>query len=160
MKFTRKRTRAREISIQALYQYDAQLKTMLDGHPLEGTENDPDEPDEIERFIAKEADDPEVRDFARDLVRGTCEALEEIDNLLARVVEHWKLERVAAMDRAILRLAAFELSTREDIPPKVAINEAINLAKKYSTSRSGAFVNGILDRLLQLREKGGEADNS
>ncbi len=145
MKSGRKRTRAREIAVQALYQCDALRKI----DPESSTE-------EIDRFIEIEAKDSEVREFARELVKGTREALEEIDNLLASVVENWRVERIAAMDRAILRLAAFELSARPDVPPKVSINEAIDLAKKFSTAQSGAFVNGILDRLLQLKKEGKE----
>ena len=74
------------------------------------------------------------------------------------MVEHWKLDRVAAMDRAILRLAAYELKAREDVPPKVTINEAVDLAKRFSTSRSGAFVNGVLDRLLHMQVDEQETD--
>jgi N utilization substance protein B len=141
MKPPRKRTRAREIAVQALYQHDALQRI---GEPSA---------DEISRFIAREASDPEIREFAQELVRGACESLADIDALLAGVVEHWKVERIAAMDRAILRLAAFELNARPDVPPKVSINEAINLAKKFSTAQSGAFVNGVLDKLLEIQEK-------
>jgi transcription antitermination protein NusB len=140
----RKRTRAREIAIQALYQEDAH-------HRIGG----PSEREEIDRFIDREASTPEVREFAHQLVTGTRESQEEIDALLASVVENWKVERIAAMDRAILRLATFELLARPDVPPKVSINEAIDLAKKYSTAQSGGFVNGILDRLLKMKEAGG-----
>jgi transcription antitermination factor NusB len=137
---TRKRTRAREIAVQALYQYDA-LQRIGAATPAE----------DVDRFIDGEADDPEVRDFAREIVRGTRESIEDIDGILGAVVENWTLERIAAMDRAILRLSAYELNARPDIPPKVAINEAIELAKRYSTSQSGAFVNGVLDKLLKLK---------
>ena len=143
MKPPRKRTRAREIAVQALYQHDALQRI---GEPSA---------DEIGRFIARETSDPEIREFAQELVRGACASLADIDALLAGVVEHWKVERIAAMDRAILRLAAFELIARPDVPPKVSINEAIDLAKKFSTAQSGAFVNGVLDRLLEIQEKKG-----
>lgn len=146
MKSTRKRTRAREIAIKALYQHDA-LRRAAGGEDLH----------EIAHFIDGQADDPEVREFAHQLVDGTRKAWSEIDALLAEVVEHWKVERIAAMDRAILRLAAYELNSRPDVPPKVSINEAIELAKKYSTAQSGAFVNGVLDKLLQLRQAKGQA---
>jgi len=141
MKSTRKRTRAREIAAQALYQHDVLQR--IGGESPAG---------ELDRFIESEADDPEVLRFARELVNGTQESQVEIDSLLASVVENWKVERIAAMDRAILRLATFELNALPDVPPKVTINEAIDLAKKYSTAQSGAFVNGVLDRLLQLKE--------
>jgi transcription antitermination factor NusB len=141
VKTTRKRTRAREIAVQALYQHDA----------INRIGGDPAAVEDIGRFIDGESDDPDVRDFARSLVRGTREALVDIDALLASVVENWKVERIAAMDRAILRLSAYEIHARPDVPPKVSINEAIDLAKKYSTGQSGAFVNGVLDRLLKLK---------
>jgi transcription antitermination factor NusB len=146
---TRKRTRAREIAIQALYQYDA-LRRIASEEAAKGKFSE-EALEEVDRFIGAGTDDPQVREFARELVLGTSELLEEIDAQLAAVVENWKLERVAAMDRAILRLATYELLARSDVPPKVSINEAIDLAKKYSTAQSGAFVNGILDKLLQLK---------
>ncbi len=142
MKSRRKRTRAREIAVQALYQHDALRRI--------GSES---AAEDVDRFIDQESKDPEVREFAHDLVKGARERQGDIDALLARVVENWKVERIAAMDRAILRLAAFEMNGRPDVPPKVSINEAIDLAKKFSTAQSGAFVNGVLDRLLQIREE-------
>ncbi len=141
MKPTRKRTRAREIAVQALYQIDALRR--IDRH---------EDPGEIRRFIDAEASDPEVREFAQGLVAGASESIAEIDGLLERVVDNWKIDRIAAMDLAILRLAAYELHARTDVPPKVSINEAIELAKRFSTAQSGAFVNGILDKLLRMRE--------
>jgi N utilization substance protein B len=74
------------------------------------------------------------------------------DQLIREVAEHWRLERIAPMDRAILRLAIYELNELPEVPPKVVVNEAIELAKRYSTEHSGAFVNGLLDRLMVLRE--------
>ncbi|MFZ5453182.1 MAG: transcription antitermination factor NusB [Thermodesulfobacteriota bacterium] len=81
------------------------------------------------------------------LVEGVATHLEELDALIARHSEHWRLERMAAVDRNLLRLAAYELLYEPKIPPKVVINEAVELAKLYGTEVSGAFVNGILDRL-------------
>jgi transcription antitermination factor NusB len=147
MKPTRKRTQAREVAVQALYQFDALRR--IGGGGLPGGEK---AIEEVERFIDRHSPDPEVRAFARELTQGACERLDEIDALLAQVVDNWKVERIAAMDRAILRLAAYELSERRDIPPKVSINEAIEIAKRYSTAQSGGFVNGVLDKLLQMRK--------
>ncbi|MBI4574201.1 MAG: transcription antitermination factor NusB [candidate division NC10 bacterium] len=94
----------------------------------------------------------EVQVFADSLVRGTLEHGSEIDRLIARNAAHWSLARIALVERNILRLAAFELLYRHDIPEKVAINEAIELAKLYGSQESGAFVNGILDQIrLHLR---------
>ena len=107
---------------------------------------------DVESFITEETGDPEVREFSRILCEGALEALEDSDRLIADVADNWDLSRLAALDRAILRLAVYELNDLEEVPPKVTINEAIELAKKYSTAQSGAFINGILDRLLSLRE--------
>ncbi len=94
----------------------------------------------------------EVQAFADSLVRGALEHAPEIDGLIARNAAHWSLARIAVVERNILRLAAFELLYRHDIPEKVAINEAIELAKLYGSQESGAFVNGILDQIrLHLR---------
>jgi transcription antitermination protein NusB len=90
---------------------------------------------------------PEVQSFAESLVRGTLEHAEEIDRQVAGHATHWSLVRIAPVERNILRLAAYELLYRHDIPEKVAINEAIELAKLYGSEESGAFVNGILDQI-------------
>lgn len=92
-----------------------------------------------------------VRDFAGQLVRGSSENLAEIDTLISKHSEHWKLYRMAAIDRSILRLATYEILYRNDIPPKATINEAIEMAHKYSTPDSGKFINGILDRIMTLK---------
>ena len=73
---------------------------------------------------------------------------EELDRRIGAAAERWRLERIATVDRAILRLGAYEICCTPDVPGKVAINEAIRLAKKYSTADSGGFVNGILDRIM------------
>jgi N utilization substance protein B len=91
-------------------------------------------------------DDP-ARRFAERLVRGTAAALEEIDPLIAACAQHWRLSRMAVVDRLILRLAAYELLHAPDTPPVVAINEAVELAKRYGTDESSAFVNGVLDEV-------------
>ena len=94
----------------------------------------------------------EIQAFADSLVRGTLEHSPEIDRLIAVNTAHWSLARMALVERNILRLAAYELRYRHDIPEKVAINEAIELAKLYGSQESGAFVNGILDQIrLRIR---------
>jgi len=128
----RKRTRAREAALQALYQWEVR------GEAFEA---------ELEAFLAEWAPDREAADFARELVLGCRMWREELDRVISAAARHWSLDRMARVDRNILRLAAYELLYREDIPPKVAINEAVDLAKKFSTADSGAFVNGILDRI-------------
>ncbi|MEW6185558.1 MAG: transcription antitermination factor NusB [Thermodesulfobacteriota bacterium] len=82
------------------------------------------------------------------LVRGVWEEKEAIDRLIKTSAEHWRIERMSGVDRNILRLAVFELIHCPDIPPRVAINEAIDLGKQYGSEESGAFVNGILDRIF------------
>jgi len=128
----RRRTRARELALQFLYQLD------LRGDEVVDTLTD---------FLDLAGREGETRNFARRLINGTCRARSEIDALLVRVARNWNLSRMAAVDRNVLRMAIYELLYCQDIPPKVAINEAIEIGKKYSTVNSGAFINGILDRV-------------
>jgi transcription antitermination factor NusB len=136
-----RRRQAREFALQILYQ------GRTGGVPLETS---------IASFWESQGlPAPDIRAFAEELVRGAELHREELDARVAAVSEHWDPGRMAAIDRAILQLAAFELLHREDIPPKVSINEYIEIAKKFSTEDSGAFVNGILDRIW--REHAGAA---
>ena len=128
----RKRTQARELALQLLYQLDLRGEELLP---------------ELEESLKPGAGDPEVADFARDLIFGYWERRTEIDAKIEDVAKNWQLKRMAALDRNILRLATYELLYREDVPPLVTINEAIELAKKFSTKNSGPFVNGILDNI-------------
>lgn len=96
---------------------------------------------------APTADEAAIRTFADGLVEGTLARLTDIDAELSRVMINWSLHRLAAVDRNILRMAVYELRFRDDIPPVVTINEAIDIARKFSTADSGKFVNGILDRI-------------
>ena len=93
------------------------------------------------------ADEAEVRLFADPLIRGTLQYRDEADDCIKKHVQNWDLHRIAAVDRNILRLAIFEMLHRDDIPPVVSINEAVDIAKKFSTQDSGKFVNGILDKI-------------
>jgi len=88
-----------------------------------------------------------VRLFAEPLIRGTIEHLADIDRRIQEHAKNWGLARMAAVDRNILRLAIYEMLHREDIPPVVSINEAVDIAKRFSTDESGRFVNGILDKI-------------
>jgi N utilization substance protein B len=92
-------------------------------------------------------DEAAIRLFADPLIRGTLENRTEADELIKKHAQNWELHRIAAVDRNILRLAIFEMLHREDIPPVVSINEAVDIAKKFSTQDSGKFVNGLLDRI-------------
>lgn len=132
----RKRTQARGCALQILYQMD------MTGDPTDAV---------ISRFWQDSEQDSEVRDFANQLVKGAYDNLKEINALIAEYSEHWKIGRMPAIDRNILRSAIYELLYRADIPPKVAINEAVELANRFSTPDSGKFINGILDKLMSQR---------
>ena len=106
-----------------------------------------------EAFDASEAAaalaDDEQRVFARALVEGVWKSREEIDPLIAQFSTHWRPERLAIVDRAILRLGVYELLHRHDIPPRVTINEAVELGKRFGAADTGAFINGLLDRIFK-----------
>ena len=93
-------------------------------------------------------EDLAIQHFAEPLVRGVIENRDALDHELANLATNWDLHRMAVVDRNILRLAVFEMRHREDIPPVVSINEAVDIAKKFSTDDSGKFVNGILDKIM------------
>ena len=88
-----------------------------------------------------------IRKFADPLIRGTLESRDEADGIIKKLAKNWELHRIAAVDRNVLRLAIYEMLHRDDIPPVVSINEAVDIAKKFSTQDSGKFVNGILDKV-------------
>jgi transcription antitermination factor NusB len=136
----RKRTQAREIALQALYQHD--LCSKVAGAA-------PGIAEDLEPFLENATDEPEVREYARWLLGGSLSRREELDRRIVATAKNWRLNRIAPVDRCVLRLALFEMMESKEVPPKVAINEAINLAKRYSTEQSGAFVNGILDKLYR-----------
>jgi transcription antitermination factor NusB len=103
----------------------------------------------IEAFCKKQNSEEEIWKFALLLVRGCFKAIDEIDKKIISVSENWSLHRMPVIDKNILRLACYELFYLEEIPPKVSINEAIDLAKKFSTGKSGLFVNGVLDKVYE-----------
>jgi N utilization substance protein B len=108
--------------------------------------------EEAEQRIRRKLRPAGQRDFALALFARTFDNIEAMDRVIARVAENWDLERMAAIDRNTLRLAAAELLLG-DVPAKVAINEAIEIAKKFSTENSGGFVNGILDKIARMRSE-------
>jgi transcription antitermination factor NusB len=136
----RKRTRARELVLQLLYQAEM---TLL--HPQELLS------DFLADHVAPGEDDPEIRRFVQEWAVQIYDHLVEIDKKIAACATNWQLDRMAAVDRNILRLAGFEIMFRKDIPPKVAINEAVELAKKFGDLESGKFVNGILDKMNKTK---------
>ena len=137
----RKRTKAREYVLQMLYQVD-----ITRGNWEEVLKN---------FWESKEMEDVsgELKDFSAGLLQGAVGHMQEIDAKISKYAANWQLERMAFVDRNIMRLGCFELLFRDDIPPKVAINEAVELAKKYSGSESGKFVNAILDKIKIEKEK-------
>ena len=130
------RTRARECALQALYQLDT---------------SGGDARDAVRGVLAHfEEADPETERFADELVRGVQSERKAIDELIQRSSTHWKLERMARVDRNILRLAVYEILRRADVPIRVTLNEAVELGKKYGSEESSAFVNGVLDRIAHM----------
>jgi N utilization substance protein B len=93
-------------------------------------------------------DDPNTLDFAQSLFETTARSERQIDNYLEAHLQNWDLDRISAIDRAVLRMATCELLHFEDVPPKVTIDEAIEIVKRFSTLKSGDFVNGVLDAVL------------
>ena len=128
------RSRARELTLKYLYAVDVAGRETVE---------------DFDNFIVTQEERGAALPFARDLVRGTLDHLNEIDDLLRRLADNWSLGRMAVVDRNILRLGCYELLYVEDIPEKATINEAVELAKRYSTAQSGAFVNGILDKVIR-----------
>jgi N utilization substance protein B len=115
-------------------------------------------PTEIHRFITRRLlDDRKLCEFTESLTAGVKEHQAALDDMIANVAENWRLDRMAAIDRNILRLGAYEMLHCPEVPAKVAINEALELAKRYSTAQSSRFVNGILDRVLQWQTQEAEA---
>jgi N utilization substance protein B len=141
------RRRAREFALQMLYQLDVQDQ-LSDGQAIALFWNNFQTASQApaEGQTASAAEVGEAQPFAEQLVRGVRSHLGEIDAQLQSASRNWRLERMARVDRNLLRMAVYELKYAEDVPAKVAINEAIEIAKRFGTSESPAFVNGILDR--------------
>jgi len=127
-----RRSRAREIALQALYQRD-QNKTMSQEDAL--------------AFLVRRLTEPELVELGKALYLGTVEHLKEIDQRLAKVADNWSVDRMAIVDRNVLRLGIYELYHGPDVPFKVVLDEAIELAKRYGSEESPGFVNGILDKI-------------
>jgi len=128
------RRRGREFVLKALYAFEMGSQTREEIH---------------DSIIGTSGLDRNISDFAGRLFAATVDHIEAIDRVIGDLTINWKLERIAIVDKNILRMAMAEVEHMPDIPIKVAINEAIELAKKYSTMESAAFVNGILDKVLR-----------
>lgn len=134
-----RRTHARELAMQALYQLDIQGAELLPRLPQE--------------FFQSAQADGFIQSLANEWTRGTWEHLEECDKLISESIIRWEFSRLSPVDKSILRLAVYQLRYCQDIPPKVVINEAIELAKKFSTDKSPGFVNGVLDAVLRRNDE-------
>jgi N utilization substance protein B len=132
------RRRSRELAMQALFQIE-----MIQDDSTEA----------VELFCKHFRVSKSVRPFFLRLVEGVKEFQREIDGLIERFSENWKIGRMSRVDRNVLRVAVYELLHCDDIPPKVSINEAIDIAKRFGTEDSGAFINGILDSVRISLEK-------
>lgn len=146
----RRRTKARELALQILYQVDIRK---------DGADILLEDLWQRERQTKRAINDS-IQEFTTTLVTGTLKNLERIDALISSYAENWELDRMAVIDRNIIRMASFELLYLEDIPPKVSINEAVDLAKKYGDVDSGKFVNGILDRINKEEKRVAEREKS
>lgn len=126
------RRKSRELALQILYQMEMSAS----------------DPKAVLALFWKGVEAPDdIRDFAVSLVEGIWRNRKEVDELIERHSTHWKLGRMAVVDRNILRLAVYELLYLHDVPKNVTLNEAIEIAKKYGTEDSGSFINGILDNI-------------
>jgi transcription antitermination factor NusB len=127
-----RRRRARELALQVLFHMEFNSEDGNEAFDLV-----------CESFAPPE----DIRAFSRLLVLGVWEKKDELDALIGRSSINWRLERMSRVDKSILRLAAYEILYMKDIPPKVSIDEAVELGKKYGTEDSGAFINGVLDKI-------------
>jgi N utilization substance protein B len=140
-----RRSRAREVALQVLFQDD-----LNPGHS----------PAEADLFVRRRLREPELIEFSRTLISGVRRNRKELDEMLGKTADNWTIGRMAVADRNILRLGAYEILFY-NTPDRVAINESVELAKRYGSGHSAQFVNGILDRFLagHQKEKGAEPGN-
>jgi len=127
-----KRRKSRELALQALYQ--------VDFHGADASE-------QLQRFWEEQRLSEELLQFVRDLVEGVIARREDLDRLIDGHSDHWRIHRMSRVDRNVLRIAVYEFLAHPDIPVKVTIDEAIEIGKKFGSSESGAFINGILDHI-------------
>jgi N utilization substance protein B len=127
------RTRARAVALQVLYEFD-----MADHPPAQV----------LQERLEEEPLPVELAEFTRQIVFGVLPIREQLDHILARYAPEWPLDQIAAIDRNILRIAAWEFAVQKDTPVKVAINEAVELAKVYGSDSAPRFVNGVLGSLV------------
>lgn len=132
--------------MQAIFQYDQNPATS---------------PEQIRSFVAEQLNFPELEAFAIGLIEGVRSQRNSIDDAISQAATNWKIERMATVDRAVLRLGTYEMLFAPNAPPpKVVITEAVEIAKRFSTNDSARFVNGVLDRLARLRSENSPSESS
>ena len=134
------RHQGRELALKVLFQ-------------LESPASEPDLESALEYHAEEASVSRETREFARELVDGVLQHQGELDGLIETASEHWRLDQMAKVDRAILRIATFEIAMRSDVPVRAAINESIELAKTFSGEEAGRFVNGVLGRVAESAQR-------
>lgn len=134
----RLRSKSREVALHILYQIDI---------------SSVDHQSAYQNYLTNYPQKQEVIDFTRMLIEGVKKNLQELDSLIKKYVKNWEIDRMAVIDRNILRIACFEIIFIEEIPPKVSINEAIELAKRFGDVDSPRFVNGVLDKIYKMESK-------
>ena len=127
-----KRRRARELAVQVLFHLEFSL-------------DDPNVAVDLiyDNFNSQKS----IKSFSKELVSGICENKKELDKLISNASKNWRLDRMSYVDRSILRLATFEILFMKDVPPKVSMDEAVEIGKKFGSKNSGSFVNGLLDKI-------------
>ena len=133
------RRQARESALQMLYQMEmsgADFKEMRDDF-----------------WVGQTVTDAKIKEFSENLVQGVLVEKETIDQLINKYATHWRLERMPVVDRSVLRLAVYELKECKDVPLKVILNEAIEVAKKFGAEESSTFINGVLDKVAKELRK-------
>jgi N utilization substance protein B len=146
---------ARERAVQFLFQYDLNpsenlpeaLERFWETHRTAAVDKGHARWGEKVVLPPLTAEESATQLFSEGLIRGVLEHLKDIDATIVRFAKNWDIHRIAVVDRNVLRLAIYEMQQRQDIPPIVSINEAVDIAKKFSTEDSGKFVNGILDKI-------------
>ncbi len=139
------RRAGRIIALQGLYQFDIaeksreEINEFADNYPVLKTS----EGDVKEEFLGKS------KSFSKELINGVLENIEKLDSIIPVYLKNWKYDRILSLDRNILRIGVYELLFRGDIPYKVTINEAIELAKRFGDDKSGSFINGVLDNIVK-----------
>ena len=134
------RRQAREIAMQALFYMDMRSNVSVEM---------------LEHFCGNFSPSKKTQPFFLKLVNGVLGAIDELDTLIERFSKNWDINRMSGVDRNVMRIAVFELLYCDDIPPKVSINEAVDVGKKFGSEESGAFINGIMDSIREELEKKG-----